>query len=356
MSIRTIFIAVLLLTVAIVIAACTTAPTAVAPVQTEAQENATSAAPTSPPPVSEKQIKIAAVPAESGIPYFVTMQCGAKAAAEKFNVDLNWSGPAEWDFNKQQPFIDGAIAWQPDGLIIVPTDPEALVTYVKGWMEKGIPVVTADVTLSEPVELQGIESDQYSGGVVAANAMFEATNGEGSYLPIGTTPGSYGANQRVAGFVDTMKKLKPDVEILPTCFPHHDATQAAQCVSAAITGNPNLKGIFVATSAPAGGASSAVIEAGKQGEILITSFDADPQQIQDLRAGIYQTVVAQDPYQMGFHAVELLVQYLRKEVDPSTLEQHVTMPMVALTKDNVDDPSLVQFHYVGDPKLCPAVP
>jgi len=308
------------------------------------------------PASTEKPIKIAAVAAESGIPYFTTMHCGAIAAAEKYNVDLNWAGPAEWDFNKQQPFIDGAIAWQPDALVIVPTDPQALVTYVKEWMGNGLPVVTVDVTLTEPVELQGIESDQYSGGVVAANAMFEATQGEGSYLTIGTDPGSFGANQRVSGFTDTMKELKPDVKLLPTCYPGHDVTRAAQCTSAAIMGNPDLAGVYVATSAPAGGASSAVIEAGKQGEILLTSFDADPQQLQDLKAGVYLTVVAQDPYQMGYHAIEMLAQDLRGEIDASAIPQHVTMPMAALTQANVDNPELLKYHYVGDINLCPPAP
>lgn len=307
-------------------------------------------------PSEDEQLLITAVAAEVGIPYFTTMHCGAQAAADKYNVDLNWTGPAEWDFNKQQPFIDGALALDPDGMIIVPTDPDALITFVQEWMEDGLPVVSVDVTLSEPVELLGIESNQYSGGVVAAEAMFAATNGEGTYLPVGTTPGSYGANQRVAGFVDRIQELAPGVDIMDTCYPHHDATLAAECVSAAIMGEPDLRGVFVATSAPAGGASSAIIEAGKQGEILLTSFDADPQQIQDLKAGVYEAIVAQDPYQMGYMAVETLVQVLTGVVDEADVEQHATVGMAALTQENVDDPELQKYHYVGDMSLCPAPP
>lgn len=307
-------------------------------------------------PEEEEKLLITAIAAEVGIPYFTTMQCGAMAAAEKYNVDLSWSGPAEWDFVKQQPFIDGALALEPDGLILVPTDPDALLVYVTEWMADGLPVVTVDVTLSEPVELQGIESDQYSGGVAAADAMFEFTGGEGTYLTVGTTPGSYGANQRVQGFIDRMKELNPDADMMDTCYPHHDATLAAQCVSAAIMGESELKGVFVATSAPASGAASAIIEAGKQDDIVLTSFDADPQQIQDLKAGVYGAIVAQDPYQMGYHAVELLVQYLNGEIDKSDFDQKIFVEMAALTLENVDDPNLKKFHYVGDLSLCPVMP
>jgi len=303
----------------------------------------------------QEPLLITAVVAEVGIPYFTTMHCGAMAAAEAYNVDLNWSGPAEWDFNKQQPFIDGALALEPDGMIIVPTDPDALVTFVQTWMGDGIPVVTADVTLSDPVELMGIESDQYSGGVAAAQALFEMTGGEGSYYTVGTTPGSYGAGQRLAGFIDTMKELNPDANILETCYANHDATKSAECVSAAIIGNPDLKGVYVAVSSIAAGAASAIIEQGKAGEIVLMSYDADPQQVQDLKEGIYGTLIAQDPYQMGWLAVETLAKYLRGEITQDEITQHVTVGMAALTQDNINDPELLKYQYVGDVNLCPAV-
>ncbi|MEW6651128.1 MAG: ABC transporter substrate-binding protein [Chloroflexota bacterium] len=303
---------------------------------------------------SEKLL-ITAVVAEVGIPYFTTMHCGAMAAAEKYNVELNWAGPAEWDFNKQQPFIDGALALEPDAMIIVPTDPDALVAYAKEWMDKGIPVVTADVTLSEPVELMGIESDQYSGGVEAAKAVFAMTGGEGSYYTVGTTPGSYGSGQRVAGFIDTMKELNPNAKMLETCYAHHDATKSAECVSAAIIGNPDLKGVYVAVSSTAAGAASAIIEQGKAGDIVLVSYDADPQQVQDLKAGVYGTLIAQDPYQMGWLAVETLAKYLRGEISKDEIPQHTTVGMAALTLENIDDPALLKYQYVGDVNLCPAV-
>ena len=74
------------------------------------------------------RIYIAAVAAEVGIPYFTTMEWGAMDAAKDYNVELYWTGPAEWDFSKQQTFIDGVMATNPDALMLVPTDNAALVT------------------------------------------------------------------------------------------------------------------------------------------------------------------------------------------------------------------------------------
>ncbi|MDK2982429.1 MAG: ribose transport system substrate-binding protein [Chloroflexota bacterium] len=350
---KTRLLIVLAVSLLLVLNACSTAAPEVA-----AAEPAEAAAPAAEEAADsaeadQEPLLITAVVAEVGIPYFTTMHCGAMAAAEAYNVELNWAGPAEWDFNKQQPFIDGALALEPDAMIIVPTDPDALVTYVTTWMEEGIPVVTADVTLSEPVELMGIESDQYSGGVAAAKALFEMTGGEGSYYTVGTTPGSYGSNQRVAGFVDTMKELNPDANMLETCYAHHDATKSAECVSAAIIGNPDLRGVYVAVSSTAAGAASAIIEQGKAGDIVLMSYDADPQQVQDLKDGVYGTLIAQDPYQMGWLAVETLAKYLRGEITKEEIPQHTTVGMAALTQENINDPDLLKYQYVGDVNLCP---
>lgn len=188
------------------------------------------------------RLYIAAVAAEVGIPYFTTMQWGAMDAAKDYNVELYWTGPAEWDFSKQQTFIDGVMATNPDALMLVPTDNSALVTYVDTWMKEGTPVICTDLFLMEPVDLVGYSSDPYSGGAEAAKIFFEQNGEGGVYQPVGTNPGAYGANLRVQGFVETMQSLDPSCKILDTLYPSNDANKAAQLVSAALTGNPDMSG------------------------------------------------------------------------------------------------------------------
>jgi ribose transport system substrate-binding protein len=110
-----------------------------------------------------------------------------------------------------------------------------------------------------------------------------------------------------------------------------------------------MTGIFVATSAPAAGAASAVIEAGKQGKIKIAAFDADPQQIEDLKDGVYDVLVAQNPYQMGYDAVENLAKYVRGEITKSDFTTDVVHYDVSLiTRDNVDAEEVQHFKYIAE--------
>lgn len=307
--------------------------------------------------VEEDRVYIGAVAAEAGIPYFTTMQWGALDAAKDYNVELYWTGPAEWDFSKQQSFIDGVIQTNPDALLLVPTDSDAYISYVETWMAEGLPVICCDAVLREPVDLIGYNSNPYEGGATAAKIFLEMNGPGGIYQPVSTNPGAYGANLRINGFIDTMKELDPTCEILEVLYPTNDANKAAELVSNSIVGNPDMTGIFVATSAPASGAASAVIEAGKQGEIKIAAFDADPQQVQDLKAGIYDVLIAQDPYQMGYDAVMNLSKYVRGEITAEELKatgNDEEQPGVrhyetkALTRDNIDDPENAKFQYIAE--------
>lgn len=297
----------------------------------------------------QEQIMIAAIAAEVGIPFFTTMQWGAMDAARDYNVDLYWTGPPLWDFNAQIPFIDGALALNPDAIMLVPTDNTALITYVEKWMADGIPVISVDSPLSEHVDLVGYSSDKYGGGMKAAEVMFEEMGEGGTYLPVGTIAGAYGPTLRCQGFIDKMAELNPSATMLDMVYPHHDATIAAELVTGAIIGNPDLRGVFVATSAPASGASTAIIENNKAGIVKLAAFDADPQQVADLKDGIYDVLIAQDPYQMGYDAIMNLAKYVRGELSKDDFsEAEVTYPMKPLTRENVDLPENNHYRYIAE--------
>src|SRR5215211_6521491 len=56
------------------------------------------------------KVKVAFVAGQIGITFYTGVECGAKAAAKEFNVDLNWTGSHNWDINETRPLIDAAKA------------------------------------------------------------------------------------------------------------------------------------------------------------------------------------------------------------------------------------------------------
>ncbi|MCY7419896.1 MAG: substrate-binding domain-containing protein [Chloroflexi bacterium] len=281
-----------------------------------------------------------------GIPFYTSMECGARQAAADLGVNVNWAGPPDWSLELQLPLLQASIERDPDGLILAPTDPVALITTVSDLMGKGVPVVTVDGNLSEPVDVQNIRTDNLVAGGLAADAMGAAISGKGSVLVVGLQPGVSANQERVDGFVAELAAKYPEVTILPTEYPGADPTKAATAVSAAIQAHPDLAGIYTTHSNAAVGTSSAVIAASQQGKIKIIAYDADPQQVRDLRDGIYDGLVVQAPYLEGYDSVTLVTKILRGEVDPTTLEDVAHPPMIVATRDNVDSPEVQKYLYV----------
>src|SRR4029078_13407961 len=159
-------------------------------------------------------------------------------------------------------------------------------------------------------------------------------------------PGVAANQERVDGFTKVLKEKYPNIKVLPTEYPGTDQNKAAEIVSAALQAHPDLKGIYTTHSNAAVGTSSAVIGAGLGGKVKIIAYDAEPQQVRDLKAGVYDALVVQSPYLEGYNSVKLVTQILRGEVDASKLDDVASPPMVVATRDNLDSPEVKKGLYV----------
>ena len=241
---------------------------------------------------SGDKVKIAFVAGQIGIQFYTGVECGAKAAAKEFNVDLNWTGSHNWDINETRPLIDAAKATSPQGWVISPTDPDALVADIKGFMDAKQWVVTIDAPMSEPVELQNLQSNHYQGGEIAAKAMLALTGGTGKYLVLHMQPGLPDIGGRADGFRDAM--VAGGASVLEYAYPGTDQAKAADAVSAALTAYPDLAGVYATHETAANGAASAVKAGGKTGVVKLVAFDSSPGQIADLKKGVYDALIARE--------------------------------------------------------------
>lgn len=284
------------------------------------------------------------VAAQMTATYFQVMQCGAQEAAEKYDIDLDWQGDANWDLATQTPLINAAVQSQPGGMVLVPTDPVGLIETVDGIVEGGTPVITVDGSLDEPVELQNIRTDNISAGALAADALAASIDEEGTVLVIASFPGVAANAERVDGFVERMEEAYPNITVLPTEYSEADQSTASQIAAAAIT-DPNLKGIYTTLAPASAGAAAAIQAANKIGEVKLVAYDADPSQIADLKAGIYEALVAQDPYGLGYDSVERIAQIIDGDLDPADLEYQEYVTAFIIDKDNVDDEETQRYIY-----------
>lgn len=287
--------------------------------------------------------KVIFVAGQVGIPFYTSVQCGAQDAAKQYGIDLKWTGSTDWDIAKEMPFINAAIQLKPKAIIFSPTDSTALVPVTNQMWKKGIVPITVDAPLAKPVDAANFQSNHYAGGVAAAKAMTKLTGGKGTYLDVDLKPGLPDIGARTRGFVNTMKARGANV--LPIAYPGTDSSKAAAMVSAAIRAHSDLTGVYVTHSAAAQGASAAIKQAGKQGKIKLIAFDADPQQIADLKRGVYDALVVQEPYQMGWQSVKLAGQMARGQVKRGQVKEEHLLPFFVVTRSNVNNAKVKQYFY-----------
>lgn len=276
--------------------------------------------------------KLTFVQGVAGDEFYISMQCGIEAAAAELGATVNTQGPAKFDPTLQKPLVDSVVATKPDALLVAPTDVTAMQAPIKAAADAGIKVVLVDTTLDDAsMAASAISSDNVGGGAAAFDAIKQAHPDGGKVLVISIDPGISTSDARAEGFEEAVAKDSKFAS-LGIQYSHNEPAKAAQIVTAALQKDPDIVGIFAANLFAAEGTATGVKQAGKEGEVTIVGFDAGPAQIEQLRAGTVQALVAQEPASIGEQAVEQAIAALKGE----KTEKQIQTGFTIITQDNVD--------------------
>jgi ribose transport system substrate-binding protein len=256
--------------------------------------------------------------------FYITMNHGAQAEAQKEGATVQFSGsPAAFSPSTQLPYLNAAIAQKPDLILIAPTDKVALQEPIARAVAAHIPIILVDTTLSDPsVALTTISSDNVAGGEKVADALASAIGKTGKVAVVSVSPGISTTDERVEGFNRELAKFA-SIKSLGVTFTGDNPTRATNVVTG-------------------GGVTAAARELGLSGKLKLVEFDAEPTQVEAVKAGTIAALVAQDPYHIGELGVQYGVQYLKGKRD---FEKHYGTGEAIITKDNVDSADVKNYLY-----------
>ena len=280
---------------------------------------------------SGKKYKMTLIAGVKGDEFYLTMNCGAQEAAKAAGVQLDFQGPDEFDASQQTPIVNAVAAKKPDAVLIAPTDTKAMYAPIKQMAANGTKIVLVDTTLDDPsMAVSQIASDNEKGGEAAAQELTKLIGGSGKVMVVNVKPGISTTDARGKGFEQGAKAA--GLDYIGQQYDDDDPAKAASIVSATLSKHPDLKGIFAANLFSAEGAATALKQAGKLGKVKIVGFDAGPKQVEDLKNGIVQALIAQKPAEIGADGVEQAYNAL---TDKPT-EKQIGTGFVSVTKDNLD--------------------
>jgi ribose transport system substrate-binding protein len=266
-----------------------------------------------------------------GDEFYITMNCGAQAEAKKLGASLNFQGPNEFSADQQTPIVNAVAAKKPDAVLIAPTDTKAMYAPIKQLADGGSKVVLVDTTLENAdLAVSQIASDNEGGGREAASTLAKLIGGSGKVFVVNVKPGISTTDLRAKGFEAGAKEA--GLDYIGQEYSQDDPAKAASIVKSILASNPDLKGIFATNLFSAEGAASGLREAGKLGDVKIVGFDAGPKQVQDLKDGLVQALIAQRPAQIGSLGVQQAVAAL----DDKPTKEKIATGFVSITKDNLD--------------------
>ncbi|MFT3887943.1 MAG: sugar ABC transporter substrate-binding protein [Arachnia sp.] len=260
-------------------------------------------------------------------PFFVAMQKGAEKYAEEHGITLKVMS-ADYKVETQVQQIEDLTQQKIAGLLVNPVDSAGLTNAVQNVLNAGIPVIPVDINVIGAEVTSFVESDNVKIGKDAATYIAEQLGGKGNVALIGV-PTVTSTSQREQGFLEALKEY-PDLKLVANAGDGMQRETALASAETILQANPDLDAIYGVNESSAMGALSAV--QARDLKTLIVGVDATPDLLTSIKDDTQiRATIAQDPYQMGYIAMELL----EKKIKGEEIETHVTAPIDLVTKDNV---------------------
>ncbi len=284
---------------------------------------------------AQEKLTVAFIPGIASDPFFLAMEKGARAAAEKLGIELIWQGSAsEYSPQSQLPFVDAALAQDIDVLILVPTDPDSLQPSVQRAEAAGIPVITVDTTVTDQAYLTShITGDNVDGGRQAAKTLAEQIGGEGKVFIMSGSPSATTNTLREQGFREELAANYPKIEIVGREYANSQPANATSAINTVLLNHPDLVGIFAIDGTSGTGAVAALRNGNVVGKVKLVGYDAYKAQVDALQEGVFTALVAQQPAREA----ELALEYAKAKVTgegADKIEKSVVIPNIVMTKDN----------------------
>lgn len=257
---------------------------------------------------------------------------------------MTFSGPAsESAIADQVNLVENAVNRKVAGIVLAPSDPDALVPAIKKAWEAKIPVVLIDSMIADsgkPYYQSFLATDNALAGELCAKQMIAKVGTTGKIAIMSYVAGAGSELGRVGGFrkyIEANSKL----QIVGPFYSQSQMATALNQTTDVLASNGDLKGIFGANEPTAVGMGRALVQSGKAGKVVALGFDGNEDLQKFVKDGTLEATAVQGSYQMGFQGVKTVADVLGGKKVPKFLDTGVVM----VTKANIDKPEAKNVLY-----------
>ena len=318
--------------------------------------------------------------------FWQTVKLGSEDAATDLGVTITFEGPAsEADIQDQVQMLQNALAKNPIAIALASLDTNAVLDQLQEAIRRNIPIVGFDSGVPNAPAgsiYANASTDNFAAAGLAAEEMFKVLKGRieasSASNPITIVVMNQDASgesllSRGKGFRDRLVELiandsslsRNDIAVVgnpayvtgsPTSgqrviidmvVPASPRTQDAVASANAVfnrIGDDNIAGIFCSNEGTVVGILAATNDgadlASRYRDLVLVGFDAGEAQKNAVRQQYFLGSVTQDPYQIGYKAVELATKAARGE-SVSDVDTGARF----YNYQNMDEPKIAQLLY-----------
>lgn len=281
--------------------------------------------------------------------FWVAVKTGADAAAEEYGVEIYFNGPAsETEIDAQVNMVKGEMAKNPKALALAALSTDAVKEILEECASKNIPVIGFDSGVpddtSGAVKATAATNNEAAAALAAEKfdenadlvAKMQAATPEAPVVIgcLSQDAVSASVTGRTTGFVNKMAEVAEKYQPGKVSIEGHtkwekkvdspaiiirveiSATTEATAVQTAANALLNTNGIAAVFCSNEGAVTgflaatadgSDLADGGKYADLVVAGFDAGSAQKNAVRQGWFYGSVTQDPYQIGYKAVEMAV-------------------------------------------------
>lgn len=284
--------------------------------------------------VSEEPIKIAAIMAQTnpfGLAVFKGQDWAAQILKDR-NCTVDCISVEDFDAQKWTTTIDNCIAADYDAICFNGIS-EALKPVCDKGTEAGILMYAFNTEPGEgSTRIAWFGQDNTRAGELCGETVRDLIGGEGQ---VGIITGDFsvlGHEQRRTGARSVLDECE-GIEIVGEWENNDKAEEAYNITTNMIVANPDLKAIYVTAGGPSG-AAKAIVDAKKEGEIVLVCHDVLDETAPYIADGVISACIDQDPFNQG---AEPVIAAFNKLVDDVDVPEVNFYDGIVATPDNVQE-------------------
>lgn len=255
---------------------------------------------------------------------------GVEMAAEENNAKVTIVAPeSEEDIERQNELIVWAVEQKPDAILICPSSYTETTPYARKVVEAGIPLILIDSAIDADIADAVIATNNRKLGEIQGSFMKQFITEESRIAIVGHVKNSSTAIEREEGVRLGLKE--DEGRIVDVVFCDSDYDKAYQLMSELMEKYPDISLVAGLNEYSAVGAARAIKDLNLADKVRMVGIDSSLEEIQLLEEGIFEGIVIQKPFKMGYLGVETAVKLLNGE----QLIKYVDSGCELVTKEDV---------------------